>query len=75
MEIFGYMQAELLKKTRIPPGTRLKVIKKDIEGRGIGTRVVKVLEEHKHHVLLDFGAYKESRRKVDIALGICDVIG
>ena len=74
MEKFGYMQNELLKKTRIPPGTKLKILKRDIEGREIGTRVVKVVEEYRHNVLLDFGDYKESRRKVDIALGICDVI-
>lgn len=68
------MQNQLLNKTRIPPGTKLKILKKDIEDRGVETRIVKVVEEYRHHVLLDFGDYKESRRKVDIALGICDVI-
>lgn len=75
MEINGIQYSELLKKTKLLPGTRLKILKKDIEGRGIGTAIVKVVEVHKHHVLLEFGKYRESRRIADIALGICDVIG
>ena len=35
---------------------------------------VRVVEEYRHHVILDFGKYKESRRKVDIAFRIGDVI-
>lgn len=73
MDIFGIRYSELLKK-RIPPGSELKVLKRDVEGRKIGTVIVRVVEEYKHHVVLDFGKYRESRRKADIVLGLCDVI-
>lgn len=72
---YGYIYSELVKKTKIPSGTKLKILKKDAIEGGLEKRIVKVVEEYKHHVLLDFGAYKECRRKVDIALGICDAIG
>lgn len=73
MQEFGIIQKELLKRISIPPGTKLKIEVGNREERS-WIRTVTVIEEYKHHVLLDFGAYRESRRKVDIALKIGDVI-
>lgn len=73
MSEFGIIQSELLKKS-IPPGTKLKLIVGDREN-GSWVRTVTVVEEYKNHVLLDFGKYRESRRKVDIALKLGDVVG
>lgn len=73
MSEFGIIQSELLKKS-IPPGTKLKLLVGDREN-GSWVRTVTVVEEYKNHVLLDFGKYRESRRKVDIALKLGDVVG
>lgn len=36
-------------------------------------RTVKVLQVFKEHVLLDFGVYKECRKKSDIMLSLCHI--
>lgn len=74
MEVYGIFQNQLLKKTKIPPGTKLRLIERKADGTAIVLGTVRVVEEYRHHVLLDFGKYKESRRKVDIAFRIGDVI-
>lgn len=73
MQEFGIIQSELLKKVSIPPGTKLKLLVGDREN-GSWIRTVTVVEEYKHHVLLDFGNYRESRRKVDVVLKLGDVV-
>ncbi len=75
MGIFGIRYDDLLRKTKITPGTTLRVLQRGDDGRKIGTVKAKVVEVYRHHVLLDFGKYRESRRKADIVLGLCDVVG
>ena len=70
MEVGGIQYERLLKKTRIFPGDKIKITLTSDNGRWIGTINARVLEVHKHHVLLDFGKYKECRRIADIALGL-----
>ena len=70
MDIFGIKYSELLKKTRIDPGDTVNVMIYSEKGTRSESRKTKVLEVHRHHVLLDFGKYKECRRIADIALGL-----
>lgn len=67
---YGYIYSELLKRTRIYPGDTVDVMMTSDLGTKLGIRKVKVLEVYRHHVVLDFGKYKESRRIADIALGL-----
>ena len=73
MEVGGIQYAQLLKRTRIFPGDKIKLIIRSDNGHRVGQITAKVLEVYKHHVLLDFGKYKESRRIADIALGLVNL--
>ena len=64
---------ELMKKQRIYPGDKITLYRHSEKGRCIGTVQTKVVSVHRHHVLLDFGKYKESRRIADLALGLADI--
>lgn len=70
MEIGGIQYEQLLRRTRIYPGDKVKINVESDNGRSLGTIIATVLKRYRHHVLLDFGKYKESRRIADIALGI-----
>lgn len=71
MQGFGRSYMEILRKARIYPGDRLKVTRREEgENRMLWVEVAAV---YPHIVLLDFGAYKESRRIADIVLGLTDV--
>lgn len=45
------------------------------ESRREKRRKVKILQVFKEHVLLDFGKYKECRKKTDIMLHLCHIDG
>ena len=70
---YGYIYSDLLKKTRIYPGDTVGVMMTRDCGHKIGIRRVKVLEVYRHHAVLDFGKWKESRRIADIALGLVSI--
>ena len=70
---YGYIYTELLKKTRIDPGDTVNVMITSEQGKRLGVIKTKVLKVYKHHVLLDFGEYKECRRIADIALGLANI--
>ena len=70
MEIGGIQYEQLLRRTRIYSGDKVKINIESDNGRSLGTIRPTVLKRYRHHVLLDFGKYKESRRIADIALGI-----
>lgn len=73
MEIIGGIQyKQLLKKARIFPGDRISITLRSDNGRRLGEISAKVVKVYKHHVLLDFGKWKESRRIADIVLGLLD---
>lgn len=73
MDIFGIRYDELLRKTKIKPGDRVKLVLRSDKGHYLGVVTTKVVEVYRHHVLLDFGKYKECRRIADIALGLADI--
>lgn len=73
MEIGGIQYKQLLRRTRIYPGDMIMLMIRSDKGHRIGQIKVRVLEVHRHHVVLDFGKWKESRRIADIALGLADV--
>lgn len=73
MDTFGIKYSELLKKTRIDPGDTVNVMITSEQGKRLGVIKIKVLKVYKHHVLLDFGEYKECRRIADIALGLANI--
>lgn len=73
MEIGGIQYEQLLKKATIYPGDKIRLTLRSEKGNRIGQITVKVLEVYRHHVVLDFGKWKESRRIADIALGLADV--
>lgn len=55
-------------------GDRIEIIQKPCEeARKVKRRTVKVLQVFREHVLLDFGHYKECRKKSDIMLHLCHV--
>lgn len=65
---------KLLDTTKIKPGTKVKVMYREREGVRLITqaKTATVKEVYRHHVLLDFGAYKECRRIADIVMGTGD---
>ena len=71
--IGGIQYRQLLRKTRIYPGEMITLMIRSDKGHRIGQINVRVLEVYKHHVVLDFGKWKESRRIADIALGLADI--
>ena len=73
MEIGGIQYEQLLKRTKIFPGDKIKLTLRNEKGGYLGKIVAKVEAVHKHHVLLDFGKYKECRRIADIALGLVEI--
>ena len=73
MEITGIQYEQLLKNTRIYPGDKIRLMIRSDKGTRLGAITAKVTEVHRHHVVLDFGKYKESRRIADIALGLAEV--
>lgn len=55
-------------------GDTIDIIQRPCEKeRRAKQRTVKVLQVFKEHVLLDFGHYKECRKKSDIMLHLCHV--
>lgn len=75
MDGYGIKYGDLIRNFRIYPGDVLKIRQKNDNGQVIANKIVTVAAVYTHHVLLDFGGYKESRRKADIAMRTCDVIG
>ena len=73
MEVFGIKYDDLMRKTVIKPGDKIRLTLRSDNGRSMGQITTKVLEVYRHHVLLDFGKYKECRRIADIALGLVEV--
>lgn len=73
MDIGGIQYSELLRRTKIKPGDEIKLMIRSDRGSKVGVRKVKVVKVYRHHVLLDFGKWKESRRIADIALGLADI--
>lgn len=70
MATVGINYNELLKKTTIRPGDIVQLKIESEKGREIGCINVKVIQVFRHHVLLDFGKWVESRRIADIVLGL-----
>lgn len=57
-------------------GDTIEIIRKPCaETRREKRRKAKVVQVYKEHVLLDFGFYKESRKKSDIMLRLCHIDG
>lgn len=75
MDGYGIKYGDQVQNFRIFPGDVLKIQGKDEDGRRTDLKRVKVAAVYRHHVLLDMGTHKESRRKADIVLGLCDVVG
>lgn len=75
MDGYGIKYGDLIRNFRIYPGDVLKIREKNDNGQVICNKKATVAAVYTHHVLLDFGKHKESRRKAEIALGLCDVIG
>lgn len=73
MEIYGIQYSELLKEAKIYPGDTVNVMITSEQGKKLGTAKAKVLKRYTHHVLLNFGKYKECRRIADIALGLANI--
>ena len=73
MKVEGILYKELLKRTRIVPGDRVRITLRGENGHRTGQINAKVVEVYKHHALLDFGKWKESRRIADIVLGLLDI--
>lgn len=73
MEIGGIQYRQLLRNTRFVPGNKITLGRYSEKGHLMGKVTVKVLEVYRHHVVLDFGKYKESRRIADIALGLAGI--
>ena len=73
MEIGGIQYRQLLRRTRFVPGDKITLGSYSDNGRFMGKKTLTVLEVYRHHVVLDFGKYKESRRIADIALGLAGI--
>ena len=75
MDGYGIKYGDLIRNFRIYPGDVLKIRQKDDNGQNVREKRATVAAVYTHHVLLDFGLYKESRKKIDIALRLSDVVG
>lgn len=74
VEIRGGIQyQELLRRVKLKPGDEVKLMIYSDKGARQGIIKTKVVQVFRHHVLLDFGKYKESRRIADIALGLAEI--
>lgn len=73
MTHLGRSYKDVRRGIRIGVGDRLRVMR--VENGMRSVLLTEVAEVYEHHVVLDFGKYRESRRIVDIELGISDVIG
>lgn len=69
--IYCIRNETVLRNSKIKPGDTVKLVSRS-ESERKEVRIVKVLERYRHHALLDFGAYKECRRIIDIELGIAE---
>ena len=74
MESFYQIKlANVLQKSRLKAGDKVTLVLRSEKGRMIGKVTVPVVQRYKHHVLLDFGKYKECRRIVDIEFGLANI--
>lgn len=73
VEKYGIPYDKLLTETKLIPGQQVRLVEKNQKGEIRRSMYVKVAKRYRHHVLLDFGKYKESRRIADIALGLAEI--
>ena len=73
VEKHGIPYDKLLAETKLFQGQQVRLVERNQKGEIKRSMYVKVVKRYRHHVLLDFGKYKESRRMADIALGLAEI--
>lgn len=71
----GIMYIDILENMEIRQDEHVKIEMVSEKGVKHGIRKAKVVAVYPHVVLLDFGKYKETRKKVDIFLKLNGVLG